>query len=139
MRLPIRIQRSCARGWRMPAHAKYVGPGSFYGNPFSVARMPLELKYGGAIMVASPAKVVEKFREWTKHTPEGRFVAECAARNLWSPSTSSAAAAHAKTSASQANAQAWPRAHAQASGNPWPPQSKPSDPASWCGRTCQEH
>lgn len=45
--------------------------------------MPLELKYGGAIMVATPAEVVEKYREWIKHTPEGRFVAECAARNLW--------------------------------------------------------
>ena len=28
MRLPIRIQRRSARGWRTPAHAKYVGPGS---------------------------------------------------------------------------------------------------------------
>jgi hypothetical protein len=83
MRLPIRIQRRLDRGWRTPAHAKYVGPGSFYANPFRVARVPLELKYGGAIMVASPAEVVEKFREWIKHTPEGRFVAECAARNLW--------------------------------------------------------
>lgn len=83
MRLPRRIQRRITRGWRMPEHAIYVGCGSLYGNPFRTARMPLELKYGGAIMVATPAEVVEKYREWLKSTPEGRFVAECAARNLW--------------------------------------------------------
>ena len=83
MRLPIRIQRRHTRGWKMPAHAKYVGRGSLYGNPFRIARSPLDLKYGGAILVATPAEVVEKYREWIKHTPEGRFVAECAARNLW--------------------------------------------------------
>lgn len=43
MRLPIRIQRRRARGWKMPAHTKYVGRGSLYGNPFWVARSPFEL------------------------------------------------------------------------------------------------
>lgn len=83
MRLPIRIQRRRARGWRTPYHAKYVGPGSFYENPFRAARSARELEEGGELVVASPAEAVEKFREWIKGTREGRFVAACAARNLW--------------------------------------------------------
>lgn len=83
MRLPIRIQRRRARGWKMPAHTKYVGRGSLYGNPFRVARSVRELEEGGALVVESPAEAVERFREWIGHTREGRFVAECAARNLW--------------------------------------------------------
>lgn len=83
MRLPIRIQRRRVRGWKMPPHAKYVGPGSLYDSPFRVARSPFELKNGGARVVESPAEAVEKFRDWIKHTAEGRFVAGCAARNLW--------------------------------------------------------
>jgi hypothetical protein len=35
---PKRIQRSRAKGWRMPAGAVYVGRGSKWGNPFKVAR-----------------------------------------------------------------------------------------------------
>lgn len=83
MRLPIRIQRRRARGWKMPAHTKYVGRGSLYGNPFRVARSARDLEEGGECIVASPAEAVEKFREWIKGTREGRFVADCAARNLW--------------------------------------------------------
>ena len=33
-RTPKRIQRKRTRGWRMPEGAKYVGRGSFWGNPF---------------------------------------------------------------------------------------------------------
>jgi hypothetical protein len=33
---PRRIQRSRAKGWRMPEGAIYVGRGSVYGNPFVV-------------------------------------------------------------------------------------------------------
>lgn len=83
MRLPIRIQRRRTSGWRMPAHTKYVGRGSLYGNPFRVAKSLFELKYGGAFIVESPEEAVEKFCEWIRHTPEGRFVASSAAGNLW--------------------------------------------------------
>lgn len=83
MRLPIRIQRRRARGWRMPEHTKYVGRGSLYGNPFRVARSARELEAGGELVVASSADAVERFREWIRQTREGRFVAACAARNLW--------------------------------------------------------
>lgn len=34
--MPKRIQRSRARGWRMPEGALYAGRGSKYGNPFVV-------------------------------------------------------------------------------------------------------
>lgn len=83
MRLPIRIQRRRARGWRMPADTKYVGRGSLYGNPFRVARSARELEEGGECIVASPTEAVERFRAWIEGTREGRFVAGCAARNLW--------------------------------------------------------
>lgn len=50
MRLPIRIQRRRARGWKMPAHTKYVGRGSLYGNPFRVARSARELERAGSLL-----------------------------------------------------------------------------------------
>lgn len=83
MRLPIRIQRRRARGWKMPAHTKYVGRGSLYGNPFRVARSARELEEGGELVVASAAEAVARYREWIERSREGRFVASCAARNLW--------------------------------------------------------
>lgn len=33
---PLRIQRSRAKGWKMPANTIYVGRGSAWGNPFIV-------------------------------------------------------------------------------------------------------
>ena len=35
--MPERIQRSRAKGWRMPADTIYVGRGSKWGNPFTFA------------------------------------------------------------------------------------------------------
>jgi len=34
--MPKRIQRSQAKGWKMPHGAVYVGRGSIWGNPFKV-------------------------------------------------------------------------------------------------------
>lgn len=34
MTAPRRIERSRARGWRLPANTRYVGRGSMWGNPF---------------------------------------------------------------------------------------------------------
>jgi len=34
---PRRIQRSRAKGWRMPAGAVYVGRPTLWGNPFTIA------------------------------------------------------------------------------------------------------
>ena len=83
MRLPIRIQRRRTRGWKMPSHAKYVGRGSLYGNPFRVARSARELEEGDELVVASADEAVARYREWIERSREGRFVASCAARNLW--------------------------------------------------------
>lgn len=71
MRLPIRIQRRRARGWRMPAHTKYVGRGSLYGNPYRVARSARELEEGGELVVASADEAVARYREWIEQTREG--------------------------------------------------------------------
>ena len=35
---PVRVQRRRARGWRMPASARYVGRGSRWGNPHPVGK-----------------------------------------------------------------------------------------------------
>lgn len=80
MRLPIRIQRQRTRGWRMPAHTRYVGRGSLYGNPFRVARTQRELDAGATMVVATPEEAVARFREWLDHTPEGRHVRESCRR-----------------------------------------------------------
>jgi len=32
--MPIRVQRSRAKGWRMPANTVYVGRPTIWGNPF---------------------------------------------------------------------------------------------------------
>lgn len=38
MTAPIRVQRSRAKGWRMPDNTVYVGRPTQWGNPFAVAR-----------------------------------------------------------------------------------------------------
>ena len=83
MRVPIRVQRQRTRGWRMPAHTKYVGRGSLYGNPYRVARTRRELDAGDPMVVATPEEAVERFREWLETTREGRHVADSARRILW--------------------------------------------------------
>ena len=37
-KVPVRLQRRRARGWRMPAGAVYVGRPTKWGNPFVVGR-----------------------------------------------------------------------------------------------------
>ena len=83
MRLPIRIQCQRTRGWRMPAHTKYVGRGSLYGNPYRVARTRREIDDADPMIVATPEEAVERFREWLKTTREGHHVADSARRILW--------------------------------------------------------
>jgi len=36
---PVRVQRKRTKGWRMPEGAVYVGRGSKWGNPYTVAEM----------------------------------------------------------------------------------------------------
>lgn len=37
MTVPVRIQRRRVKGWRMPDGARYVGRGTRWGNPYTVA------------------------------------------------------------------------------------------------------
>lgn len=73
VRMPIRVQRQRTRGWRMPAHTKYVGRGSLYGNPYRVARTQRELDAGDPMIVATPGRLrvsnrtATDFRAWYSH------------------------------------------------------------------------
>jgi hypothetical protein len=54
---PSRIQRSRAKGWRMPENAVYVGRPTKWGNPFSSSAYTAEQRvalYRTAIMGAMP-------------------------------------------------------------------------------------
>lgn len=51
MSKPIRVQRSRAKGWKMPPNTVYVGRPTLWGNPFPVQ------KYG-------PEKAVQMYRDW---------------------------------------------------------------------------
>lgn len=54
---PQRIQRKRAKGWRMPPNTKYVGRGSFWGNPFVIGKD------------GTREEVIEKYKEHLKHHP----------------------------------------------------------------------
>lgn len=50
--MPKRVQRSRAKGWRMPEDAVYVGRPTKWGNPFRIAQP------------SDRAPAVDKFRRW---------------------------------------------------------------------------
>lgn len=56
-----RIQRRRVKGWRMPEGAIYVGRGSKYGNPYTVA------EYGRERAIELYTAYLERMRE---HTPQ---------------------------------------------------------------------
>lgn len=60
MSQPQRIQRKRTKGWRMPPNTVYVGRGSKWGNPFTVANYGRE-------------KAVQMFRDYIGHpnSPHG--------------------------------------------------------------------
>jgi hypothetical protein len=60
--MPERIQRMRAKGWRMPAGARYVGRGSQWGNPWQLGE-PLPVPGGSAIQVTR-LLAVTLFREY---------------------------------------------------------------------------
>jgi Domain of unknown function (DUF4326) len=69
--MPQRIQRRRTRGWRMSAHAVYVGHPSKWGNP---------LRVGEAGRTAADA--VALYRHWLMTTPEGQVLAQEAGQAL---------------------------------------------------------
>jgi len=61
---PRRIQRRRVKGWRAPHGAVYVGRGSRFGNPFTVAGA---LEWGGAETKAQATELcVRAFRSWLR-------------------------------------------------------------------------
>lgn len=79
--MPKRIQRSRAKGWRMPANTVYVGRPSKWGNPFVVGDgydAPFvwhldsydEASNEDGIVTITRAMAVEMFRESFGQTPE---------------------------------------------------------------------
>ena len=53
--MPVRIQRKRTRGWKMPPNTVYVGRGSKWGNPFTIA------EYGRERAVANHALLMREF------------------------------------------------------------------------------
>ena len=71
---PIRIQRSRAKGWRMPEGAVYVGRPTKWGNPFTkMAVINWHLgDYMGDRLAIWREEAVEIFRAWaTREDPPG--------------------------------------------------------------------
>lgn len=60
--MPERIQRRRTKGWRMPENTVYVGRGSVFGNPFTMAGCR-DAGYVGSDEAIS-ARCVEAFRVW---------------------------------------------------------------------------
>jgi hypothetical protein len=77
--VPRRIQRSRAKGWRMPPNTVYVGRGSIWGNPFVVGQpsgvfdgkdgRPLGLRDQVEILI--PALTVEQAIEFYRNVLRG--------------------------------------------------------------------
>lgn len=65
---PKRIQRSRAKGWRMPEGAVYVGRPTKWGNPFVVSERTTCKSCGQEIDGAySPEQAMVAFRHYLKH------------------------------------------------------------------------
>ncbi|WP_136685682.1 DUF4326 domain-containing protein [Falsirhodobacter xinxiangensis] len=65
--MPKRIQRSRAKGWRMPDGAIYVGRPGLFGNPWSIAEAREFVEESGD--QRDPAAIaVEWFRVWITGT-----------------------------------------------------------------------
>lgn len=58
---PVRVQRSRAKGWRMPANTVYVGRPTKWGNPFKVGDRRDD---GQAMDVAEIVVAYEEYLLW---------------------------------------------------------------------------
>ncbi len=73
MTAPIRIQRSRAKGWRMPANTVYVGRPTRWGNPWTVGLVACGCRSAGecshnSFRCETAAEAVEAFRSWRETT-----------------------------------------------------------------------
>jgi hypothetical protein len=72
--LPIRIQRSRAKGWKMPANAIYVGRNTLWGNPFKVGAPSGVFTYPDETKIA--ALTVEQSIEFYRTALSGTLTPE---------------------------------------------------------------
>ena len=84
--MPERIQRSRAKGWRMPENTIYVGRGSKWGNPHIVG-VSLERNGDGSYRRMTPADAVARYRDeyfpfWRQKNPKRFDVSELRGKNL---------------------------------------------------------
>ncbi len=75
--MPSRIQRSRAKGWRMPEGATYVGRPTRFGNPYRIGLAPCGCRSIGecthnTLRVWDAATAVEGYRVWIEAWPPGR-------------------------------------------------------------------
>jgi hypothetical protein len=77
---PCRIQRSRAKGWRMPENTVYVGRPTRWGNPFSgpLAAERFRLWLGGKMSVFEAATLMN----WPCSPLAAAVINDCAPREL---------------------------------------------------------
>jgi hypothetical protein len=83
--IPLRIQRSRARGWRMPENTTYVGRPSKWGNPFKAGE-EFKTVAAGTLLCVDAAHAVRLFTPcaWAR---KEEIIRELRGRNLscWCP------------------------------------------------------
>ena len=62
--MPRRLQRSRAKGWRMPVDTIYVGRPTRWRNPFAAGNIAIEPDSGAQIKVHDHAHAVTLYRQW---------------------------------------------------------------------------
>lgn len=61
---PRRIQRTRAKGWKMPPNTVYVGRPSRWGNPWVVRSADGDAAYGIVIPAITAEQAVALYRDW---------------------------------------------------------------------------
>lgn len=73
--MPVRIQRSRAKGWKKPENTIYVGRGSIWGNPFVVGEpsgvFPKGTGLRGEAETLIPALTLDQCIEFYRNAVEG--------------------------------------------------------------------
>lgn len=89
--IPIRVQRSRKRGWRMPPNTVYVGRPTIFGNPFVDHVGRERYVKEGDVTIDLKARAVNRYRDWLEgHREHGRnpikpspsMIAELRGKNL---------------------------------------------------------
>ena len=87
--MPKRIQRSRAKGWRMPPNTLYVGRPSYWGNPFRVSNGDCEHPDCGpkSHPPVTAQMAVDAFRRWIGPEYEEQVIDELRGKDLacWCP------------------------------------------------------